>query len=167
MLSKREAMKNKNLREPGTISSVRKEHFRDPNGKPNTAWVYLEFKGGSAQGFGGLFLPDDQTMNAFTDQLLDTFGVKNFEDLVGKECYALRNRDGWSEPIEGLESVDTGKRFTVYRFRKSLGGEVKKPSDEAVERAQARIARLRADLQEAEAELPNIGKDYFDWDQDE
>jgi len=79
-----------------------------------TCSVGIEFKG-SYQSFGNLCLTKDDSndyLELFTKDICNVFGVNDYNDLVGKECYALRCFEGWNESIEGLETLD-GKRFTI------------------------------------------------------
>jgi hypothetical protein len=110
-------------RELGTIESA---EIRDTDHGCLSVEVYIKFRG-SGQSFGGLALQhlddnnkpeDDKLINDYIKSLCETFGVQSLKDLAGLKCYALRPTDNLNEYIVGIESVNTGKRFTHYAWRK-------------------------------------------------
>ena len=148
-------------REQGVIAKVRVEGVRD-DPEPATVWVGVEFKS-SYQGFGGLYLPDAKSREAFIEQLCKAFGVKTKEELVGKECLGLRAFSTWNEPICGLESIDTGKRFTIRNFRKSQGFGDRTRYEEEVESLENDIDRSLERIEQCKARLKTLQEDYMEW----
>ena len=148
-------------RERGTIAKVRVEDFRGDGDKPNTVNVGIEFKS-SYQGFGGLML-DEKNIKEFVSQLCYTFGVKKESELAGKECFALRAFSTWNEPIVGLESVDTGRKFTVMAFRTSQGFESPTAYESEVKSLKNRIASAERQISDAENRLQKLASDYVEW----
>jgi hypothetical protein len=149
-------------KEPGTIAKVRIENFRDDGADPNTVNVGIEFKG-SYQGFGGLMLPTKALQDAFVNQLMSAFGVRKIQELAGKECFALRSFSTWNSPIVGLESVDTGRRFTISAFRKSQGFNSPTPYEEEVESLNLHIASAERQIADSKKRLAVLASDYVAW----
>lgn len=123
--------------------------------------------GGTHQGFGGLCL-DPESLKAFVAELCEAFGVRDREALVGQRCYALRALGEWNEPIERLESLGTGRRFTITGFRRRhypkhatsrLEDEIRSARGE-IEWAQRRANEARERL----ARLESNESGYVDWE---
>lgn len=149
-------------REFGKITAVKAEEFRGDGGEPNTVWVTWEAEG-TGQGFGGLML-DKKGIKVFLDMLCDTFGTRIPEQLVGKPCYALRAFGGWNEPIWGLESGETGRRFTLKSFRTAMGYEAPSRFEETTKSLKSSIAMHERRAAEDRLTLNNLKKTYKDWD---
>lgn len=149
-------------RQLGMITSAKEANWRGEDGPPNTVWVYLDFDG-SGQGFGGLALQDNKGRQAYISQLCATFGVSTLDQLAGKKCYALRSFSGWGGTIEGLESVDTGTRFTFTNYRRSRGYDAPSPLDEALKGVLSDVLRAQKVLREAEARVAELKADYVEW----
>lgn len=158
-------MARDNHREPGTIRAVKLEAYRGgPDDPPDTAWVFMDFDAGSSQGFGGLYLNSPEVVDGWVKHFTEAFGVKKYEDLVGKKCYALRSFGGWNEPIHGLETLD-GKRVTVNTFRKSVGFEVKETEmQRKVRDIKTSIERMKRQIAEQEENLATVNEGYKEWD---
>ena len=147
-------------RELGKIVSV---HEDDEDRGIETVWIYLEFHGGG-QGFGGLMLRDETHKKTFVSQLCKTFGVRKLMDLVGKDCYALRCWGFLNDVIEGLESVTTGKRFTISGWRRSQGlTEFGSPLDERRKRLSSDLEHTKRRLKDLEVEIKHVADGYTDW----
>jgi hypothetical protein len=129
-----------------------------------TCSISIEFKGGGVQGFGGLCLNKDKLGISFVDDLCKTFGVKELDDLKDKECYALRCWDGFNDRIEGLESVDTGKRFIISNWRRKMGFESLSPLEERRKSLNTDIEFAKQKIERCKKELKNLEKNYTDWE---
>lgn len=107
--------------------------------------------GSYSQGFGGLNLTP-QLLKDFINDLTNTFGVLSFNALVGQKCYLLYSIGNYNERIEGLESVVTGRRFTITGFQKRHGSKTNKLADlskdlnDAIKRTQERIELYKKEL---------------------
>lgn len=66
------------------------------------------------QSFGGLRL-NDETGAFWKAEIVELFGVNNFEDIRGRQCFVLRSKSKFGSLIEGLE-VD-GRQFTIAGFK--------------------------------------------------
>jgi hypothetical protein len=149
-------------REFGTISSVK-------SGKEDhdilTCSVGVDFSGGH-QGFGNLILDEDLIVS-FERELCEAFGVRATKELVGKKCFALRCFGHWNDNIEGLESLDTGKRFTLngWRKRNVKNFEVISPLEQRKKSLHANIEWARRRIADSELELARIDKEYTSWDE--
>lgn len=68
--------------------------------------------------FGGLNLPGD-LLDAFIQEVCQTFGVSHIDALVGSPCIGYRCFPTviCDTKFEGLESINTGKRMTLTGFR--------------------------------------------------
>lgn len=154
-------------RQKGKISYVKVENYRGEKDDPNTAWVGVDFNG-SGQGFGGLYL-DEKAIIGFQKSLTEVFGVEKFEDLVGKECYALRSFSNWNATITGLESFETGRRMTVNDFRRAMGYKVElNELQESIKRTNESIAFHERRAAEERLEIVKLkrGQDYVEWDKE-
>lgn len=132
-----------------------------------TVWVHVRYQPNncSYQGFGGLALTE-KSQRAFVEDLMKAFKVSKPDLLVGKACYALKSFGGHNENIEGLESVDTHKRFTITGFRrKHFPGH--KPNNRLEERIQDikdDIARAKQTIKNRQEALKHVKDDYIDWE---
>lgn len=149
-------------RQLGTIVRAEEADWRSEGAPPNTVWVNLDF-GGSGQSFGGLALKSAESRQSFIGELCAVFGVSTLDQLVGKQCYALRSFSDWGAKIEGLESVDTGNRFTVTGYRLSRGYDAPNPLDEALKGVLSDVLRAQKVLKEAEARVAGLKADYVEW----
>ncbi len=125
-----------------------------------TCSIGIDFRG-SHQGFGNLCL-DKKILPDFMEGVCETFGVKTLNELVGKQCYALRCFSHWNEPIEGLETLD-GKRFTLFSWRKKHFPNSKSPYEERISSLKNRIASDMRRIDDAYKELRKIHTEYTDW----
>ena len=147
-------------RERGVIESV--FSGREPDHDVITCSLHIDF-GGGCQGFGNLIL-NDRLLPLFVSALCETFGVATFEDLKGKECFALRCWGFHSDCIEGVESVDTGKRFTIHGWRTSVGVKgVNSPLESRKQYLLNDLASHERRAQEILHTLHTLDEDYTDW----
>ena len=92
------------------------------------------------------------------------FGVPTWDDLVEKKCYALKNFGGYGDSIDGIESVDTGFKFTHYKWRKNMFPEqTKDPFEERSESIKASISNMERNLISKKNELANLKSKYKAW----
>ena len=127
-----------------------------------TCVIGIDFNG-SHQGFGCLAL-DEDLLSKFEQDVCDTFNVKTMDELIGKSCYALRCFGFHNDPIEGLESVDTGKRFTISSWRKKhVSIKHDSPLQRKIKDLKSRIESNRANIIRYTSELESIYSDYTDW----
>lgn len=145
-------------RQYGVIESVRSG---DEDGRWVTAWIHVDFFG-SVQGFGGYVL--NEHLPAWEAEICKLFGVDKFDDIVGKNCWALRCFPGFGESIEGLEGQD-GQRFTATSFfRRHLG----RPVESVLEKRRAdhirTIAQLTRRVNDETDRLAKLDAKYVDWE---
>lgn len=152
---------NDAYREHGTINSVKGPHTEDHG--ILTTWVFIDFTKGCSQGFGGIML-DAKLAESYTKDLCAAFGVKTIEDLAGKKCYALKSFSGWNEPIEGIESADTGCRFLHNRWRKKHFMDTTDVLSNRKKSVENEISFLNRRLDEEKLKLTKLSKDFVDWD---
>jgi len=154
-------------RERGKIRKVSVEE----NHGFKTVWCSIEF-GCAVQGFGGLALQkwdgDDNAgglvFEAYARDLCAAFGVRQLEDLEGKECFALRCFDTWNEPIEGLESVETGRRFLHSVWRRTQFGSGPTPLEDKIESLESAARSGERRAAEARNALKTVRARYVDWE---
>jgi hypothetical protein len=147
-------------RQHGTIESVR---YGDDDGRCDTCWIFVNF-GGSVQGFGGYVL--NEHLGAWNAELCKLFDVAAVDELVGKNCWALRSFSGWNEPIEGLETVD-GRRFIATAFwRPRLGRPVQSVLAKRRESIESSIASLTRRINDETRTLARLEADYVEWSPD-
>ena len=147
-------------RELGKVDRV---HSGEEDPGIDTVDLGIDFKGGGHQGFGGLCLNDKKFKDSFIKELCETFGVYDLQDIAGKECYALRCWDGWNEPIEGIESVDTGRRFVISVWRKKMGCKDTDPLESKRDRYNRDIENALRRIKETIQYLKELDKGYVDW----
>lgn len=140
------------FRKPGVIESV-KHYFEDHVGQW-TSYVFVKYDDYGTQGFGGYGQgreEDDPLNRAYVRELCETFGVKRFDDLVGKRCVALFEEKGYNAYSRGLEDEETGKRFTVRGWLiRNL------PSYKDVSTYETKMKDLDRDVRRAEETLRRI-----------
>jgi len=127
-----------------------------------TTWVSLAF-GCTIQGFGGLML-DAALADDYVRDLCVAFGVRGMDELVGKECDALYSFGSFNEPIEGLESVDTGRRFLHNAWRKKHFPETESTFEQERDRIKKTIACTKRRLAEEQERLARLADNYVDWE---
>ena len=147
-------------KELGKIVSVDVSHESDE--RPSV-WVIVKFKG-SGQGFGGLYLNTEKLLESFVNSLMQPFNADYVEDLVGKKCYALRCWGHHNDSIVGLESFDTGRRFTIDGWRKKMGFKFKNPLESRRDSLNLDIDSARRRIKECEKTLKTLEDNYIDWD---
>ena len=93
-----------------------------------TCWLSLNKEDGLHQGFGGYSLDgyDEELKRRLGTasgmdwvlQLLQTFSCRKLEDIKGKMCYALYDKN--TSLIKGVESLklDGGKKFLISDWQK-------------------------------------------------
>lgn len=147
-------------KELGTIVSAREEASH--GGKPNTVLIGWD-GGGSYQAFGGLLLNKDDQRLSFMHAVMRAFGVKNFDDLVGKKCFALRSFPTLNEPIEGLMSVDTGRVMTIRQWRRHEGFEHPTRLEQKSDSLRNEIIAAQRRIFDCEERLMTLREDYIEW----
>lgn len=150
-------------RQLATIKSARTD-----NDRGSSIWVHVEGRGWG-QGFGGLYLGngEENTSALFKDYLRDlcnTFHVESLDDLAGKACYVLRCFDTWGADIEGLESVDTGQRFTHTAWRKKHFPDAPNPLERAVRRHETNIEYHNREAAREREALGTVWQRYRSWE---
>jgi len=145
-------------RQPGRVREV--FAGRDPDGDILVITVVVEFDG-TTQGF-QMYLDEPSFADA-TDELCKLFGAKHIQQIVGRECFALRCFDRWAERIEGLEVE--GKRFTRTALARRHWPEKAKSRIEE-ERASLflDIEYLTRRIVAMAERLSNIDSAYVDWE---
>ena len=147
----------------GTIKSVSCDDSENNRGLWSS-WIFIDFEDGGSQGFGGLYLKNKTIATHYMHSVCAAFGVPSWDDLVEKKCYALKNFGGYEESINGIESVDTGFRFTHYKWRKELFPEqTKDPFEERAESIKASIINMERDIIEKKKALANLKSKYKAW----
>lgn len=127
----------------------------------DTVSIGVDF-GSAHQAFGNLCL--GKYRDSFVKELCETFGVGSIVELEGKECFALRCWGFWNDTIEGLESVETGRRFTITGWRKR--NKIPGPESPLAARKESLTREiLFLDRKKAQltSELNDIRIDYEDW----
>ena len=118
---------------------------------------------GYHQGFGGLCLGEKKYADDYVATLCKAFGVKKLKELIGKKCFLLYSFGDLNEPIEGLESIDTGKRFLHNEWRKKHWPETKSTFKQEVERIESTISWTKRRMMEAQKRLTTLKSKYKDW----
>lgn len=123
--------------------------------------------GGCTQGFGNLNLGSGKNNKKLSEQYISdicyTFGVSKLKDLLDKRCFALFNFGRYNETIEGLESFDTGLRFTHTGWRKKVLGKVDSPFEAEKKRIEESIERAKAGIERDKQRLASLSKEYKSW----
>ncbi len=146
-------------RDCGRIINV--SHGVEPDHGFLTCSIGIEFSGGGYQSFGNLVL-DDVLLKSFLDDLCSTFSVGIPEDLMGKECYALRCFGYNNDHIEGLETA-SGKKMTLTKWRKKHFPDTLSPLDEEIKRLSSRIEQAQNSISRAITDLSKVQSEYTDW----
>jgi hypothetical protein len=144
----------------GKVLSVEGPHDNDHGGL--TTWVHLKLDGWH-QGFGGLML-DAGLADDYVRDLCVAFGVRGLDELVGKECCALYSFNDSTETIEGLESIDTRRRFLHNAWRKKHFPETKSILEQQRERLKSTLAWAEIRAREARSDLAKLTDSYIDWE---
>jgi hypothetical protein len=119
-----------------------------------TVGIDLEWPGGG-QGFGFLGMQDREEAIAFVRSIAIVFGCVNAAEdemgqaLIGEKCHALYAFSGGGRMIEGLQSVSTGRTFTLQAWRKSRGYLAPSPLESALTDREQEIAHLQRRLRQA------------------
>lgn len=112
-------MKDDPFRRSGVIETV-KHYFEDHVGQW-TSYVFVKYDKFGTQGFGGYGHGREKGNpldGAYVRELCSAFGVRKLDDLVGKRCIALFEEKGFNAMSRGLESEETGRRFTIRGWLK-------------------------------------------------
>lgn len=145
----------------GVIESVEGPH--DNNRGALTTWVHLKLTTGFYQGVGGLIL-NAALADDYVCDLCTAFNVRAMDELVGKECYALYSFDSFNALIEGLESVDTGRRFIHTAWRRKHFPETRSNYDQEVERITSEIAWAERRAEDGRRRLRTLSAHYVEWE---
>lgn len=149
-------------RVPAVIESVKGPHTEDHG--ILTTMVTVKAGYGYHQGFGGLCLDKGKIANSYVSALCKAFDVKTMDELVGKKCFALYCFGEHNEPIEGLESADTGRRFLHNAWRKKHFPETVNTLAQKIESIRSTIAWAKRRVVEEEARLAALKSHYVDWE---
>lgn len=152
----------RNTREMGVVDHVRTGKDEDRGFYTTSVFLDLE---GSGQAFGFLVM-DEPLMQRFNKALCETFDVRRVEQLVGMGCYALRCWGFHNDFIEGLETLDGGKRFTITGWRRKEGIFQKTPLEMRRESMEKEIAGLKRRIISIEEDLAGIDAGYVDWERE-
>lgn len=151
-------------REPATVSSVM---YGTEDHGILTFMLYMTLEGGSCgQGFGNIVLrdePGDRSGPLLKAELCELYGVENFDDIRGRQCFVLRCFE--DDNIEGVE-VD-GKRWTITSFRKRHYSDHKDgPSvlETKIRRLRERIDYHARGIQDCNRQLEHVEDGYRDWE---
>lgn len=121
--------------------------------------VSCDFKG-SVQAFQACV--DEQLGSAMVGEVCELFGVSKVEQLVGRQCFALRAWPYSNEAIEGFE-VD-GRRWTRSDcVRRHAPDHFKDPLKDREEQARERINSLTVQIQTQTNDLARLCSDFVDW----
>lgn len=147
------------------LGTIRETTSGDNDHGSLSTWTFIDLDSFGTQGFGGLAL-DKKGVKNFLAELCLTFDVSNIKQLKGKRCWVLRSFGTFNETIEGLESKDTGRRFTITGFRKKYYPKADQQNNLEYKRKQLEgdIAWAEGRIVEARAELKKIDTKYIDWE---
>jgi len=96
--------------------------------------------------------------------MCEAFGVDDYKKLAGKEGFALYSFGKHNELIEGLESKETGRRFTNTKWaRATFGNAIEDPLTSAKHRLQMELHTLERRRVELARELVELPSKYVDW----
>ena len=146
----------------GVVESVSKPAIEDHGILTMYVTIALNGGKGSHQGFGGLAL-NNKIVNSYVRELCETFDVLNLSDLKGKKCFALYSFDSLNEPIEGLESLDTGKRFLHNVWRKKHFPETGSVLYQKRESLCLSLACAERRVLELREKLSKLEDEFVDW----
>lgn len=106
---------------------------------------------------------DEKLGSAMVREVCELFGVSKVEQLVGRQCFALRCFPYWSEQIEGFE-VD-GRRWTKTGcVRRHAPSHARNPLEAREEDTRAHIAALAENIQRQTDDLRKLRSDFVDWE---
>ena len=136
-------------------------------------YVWVHYDGGGSVQFGGLTL-DQHMTRVFWQELGTCLGVKadRAEDLLGARGVALHPVPKYDRhyTLEGLESEDGTRRFTILGFqRKHFPDVLKKLGskpliDQTKTSVRREIARLHEKIADAEEDLATLDERWTEWD---
>lgn len=116
---------------------------------------------GSHQGFQACV--DEKLGPKMVEEVCALFGVQTVDQLVGRQCFVLRNFPYWNESIEGFE-VD-GKRWTrTGCVRRHAPEHARDPLEAREEGVRAHIAALAESIQRQTNELRKLRGDFVAWE---
>lgn len=100
---------------------------------------------------------------AMVREVCDLFGITKVEQLVGRQCFALRSFPYWSEQIEGFEA--DGRRWTKTGcVRRHAPEHARNPLETREEEKRAHIVALAEDVQRLTNDLRKLRSDFVDWE---
>lgn len=132
----------------------------EPDHRFHTFALQLDF-GSSSQGFGHLVL-SERLAQDFSQDVCTLFGVQYPQNIVNRQCLALRCFDSYNEAIEGIE-VD-GRRFTITRWRRKHEPDVPTVLQAREQKLQDTIDRHQRCIRDAFMELHQLRTHYTDWE---
>lgn len=152
---------NNNYRQEGIISKV---FFGKEDHGILTCMVYLDFAG-SSQGFGCLAFSDPNKGVHFVNSLCSIFDINEVGPDVNwvlrdRRCIALRCFGNFSDPIEGLENPENGKKFTITEWCRIFDKDAPDPLQRQQQEIRNKISYLERRLREEKIELSEIAAVY-------
>jgi hypothetical protein len=109
--------------------------------------------------------PASEHRKSYVADLCAVFATSDLMELEGKEAFALRNFDFLNEPIEGLESLVTGRRFTVMGWARRVGvDDGQNRLEQRRARTRSQIDQLRQRISEEERRLGTLERHYRNWE---
>jgi len=150
-------------RELGTIKAARKGILADRG--VQAVEVSIEFGEGVTAQFQTVFLRDAD-MEKFVEAVLSLFAKKEMHELEGIKVHALRAWDDPQEPVEGLESLESGQRITKTGWLRAYDptGQHPSPLDRRATHIAHEIARLRIEIEARSEEMKKLEDGYTDWE---
>ena len=154
-----------NHKSPGIIEGVRGPYKEDHG--ILTSNIFVKLDNGGTQGFGGIAL-DNKSAEDWIASLCYTFHVTNLEKLVGKKCYALYSFGRYGDSIDGLISMDTGKKFVLDTWRRKLwpAGTPKDRLSSAIESIKANISFQEQRILREKAEMKELPSKFVNWEKE-
>jgi hypothetical protein len=148
---------------PGVIESA-KGPFVEPDHGILTTQISFKADDGYQQGFGGICL-DKESAPSWVAALCSTFGVYKIEDLKGSKCFALYSFGRHNDAIDGLISVDTGKKLVIDTWRRKLyPAQTKNRLIDEQSSIERNIVHWQYRIEESKKTLKTLKDIYVDWE---
>lgn len=144
------------------IESVRAPYLEESH-RVLTTDLYLKLGSSAVQGFGGLAFESMTEAHDYLTELCGAFGVQHFVDLRGKRCFALYSFGKYNELVEGLESVDTGRRFVQNAWRAKHCPGTPSVLEQKQAHVRAEVARMERQIAESKTKLDALAREFVDW----
>lgn len=146
----------------GTIDGVSLGPESNDHGIPSF-WLYVRFNSFS-QGFGGIYLPNDEAQDDIVTELLRAFNLtrtgsaaSDIQRLKGLYCVA-----GWCFERGRIEGIGASveQMFVMYLWRRKIDPTTLDPFAEKREDLRSAIANNRTWIANAESELARLESLY-------